>query len=319
MSFSSEVKSELAKQIGSARHCQIAELSAIMHNFGLAYRNRGGIYTIYLQSDNPQVSRKFFTILKKAYNIELSVLAGVEEKHLMGRIYQPVLQGGENVAAILKAMHFLSEDGTIREDDFHVNPMVVRNSCCKRAYLRDAFLCIGSVSDPSKSYHLEFVCLNEEYANDLRQMIESFDIDARIITRKKYFVVYIKESTAIVDLLNVMEAPVSLMNMENERIVKEMRGQINRRVNCETANITKTVSAACRQQEDISLLIEKDRLRSLPPALQEAAALRMEYPDLSLGELAGLCDPPVGKSGINHRFRKLAREADKIRMQEGPR
>ncbi|MBE5860363.1 MAG: DNA-binding protein WhiA [Butyrivibrio sp.] len=313
MSFSSEVKSELAKQIGSARHCQIAELSAIMHNFGLAYRNRGGIYTIYLQSDNPQVSRKFFTILKKAYNIELSVLAGVEEKHLMGRIYQPVLQGGENVAAILKAMHFLSEDGTIREDDFHVNPMVVRNSCCKRAYLRDAFLCIGSVSDPSKSYHLEFVCLNEEYANDLRQMIESFDIDARIITRKKYFVVYIKESTAIVDLLNVMEAPVSLMNMENERIVKEMRGQINRRVNCETANITKTVNAASRQINDILYLRDHYGFENLPEGLKQMAEARLQYPDATLLELGKYLDPPVGKSGVNHRLRKLGELADKLR------
>ncbi len=313
MSFSSEVKSELAKQIGAARHCQIAELSAIMHNFGLAYRNRGGTYTLYMQSDNPVVSRKFFTILKKAYNIELGVLTDVPEKHLMGRIYQPVLQGGDKVASILKAMHFLNEDGTIREDDFHVNPMVVRNSCCKRAYLRDAFLCIGSVSDPSKSYHLEFVCLSEEYANDIRQMIESFDIDARIITRKKYYVVYIKESTAIVDLLNVMEAPVSLMNMENERIVKEMRGQINRRVNCETANITKTVNAASRQTNDILYLRDHYGFENLPEGLKQMAEARLQYPDATLLELGKYLDPPVGKSGVNHRLRKLGELADKLR------
>ena len=313
MSFSSEVKEELAKQVASARHCQIAELSAIMHNCGLAYRSRGGIYTLYLQTDNPVAKRKFFTILKKAYNIDISVIEGVPEKHLMGKIYQPVLQGREDVAAVLKAMHFLDVDGKIREDDYHVNPMVVRNSCCKRAYLRDAFLCIGSVSDPSKSYHLEFVCLSEEYANDLCRMIDSFDIDARIITRKKYYVVYIKESTSIVNLLNVMEAPVSLMNMENERIVKEMRGQINRRVNCETANITKTVNAASRQTTDILYLRDHYGFENLPEGLAQMARARLEYPDATLLELGKYLDPPVGKSGVNHRLRKLSELADKLR------
>ncbi len=150
-------------------------------------------------------------------------------------------------------------------------------------------------------------------AEDIKKLIDSLDIDARIVQRKKYYVVYIKESTAIVDLLNVMEAPVSLMNMENERIVKEMRGAINRRVNCETANITKTVNAASRQTTDILYLRDHYGFENLPEILRDMAEARLQYPDATLLELGKCLDPPVGKSGVNHRLRKLSELAEKIR------
>ncbi len=313
MSFSSDVKNELEKQVSSARHCQLAELSAILMNAGLVKCLENGVYSVYLLEDSERVSRKFFTILKKAFNIGDDVLLDSERITSNGKAYRLAVRGGDEVAAILKALHFVDEDGRLKGQDNGINQMLIMKSCCKRAFLRDTFLCIGSISDPSKSYHLEFACNHERFAKDLKAIIDSFDIDARIIKRKKYYVVYIKESTSIVDLLNVMEAPVSLMNMENERIVKEMRGAINRRVNCETANITKTVNAASRQTTDILYLRDHYGFENLPEILRDMAEARLQYPDATLLELGKCLDPPVGKSGVNHRLRKLSELAEKIR------
>ena len=141
------------------------------------------------------------------------------------------------------------------------------------------------MSDPAKGYHLEFDCTNEEKAAQLQELIRGFDIEARIIRRKKYHVVYLKEGAGIVDLLNVCEAPVSLMNMENLRIIKEMRNSVNRRVNCETANIAKTVNAASRQVEDIEYIRKHYGFQNLPDSLREMAEMRLEYPDVPLKEL----------------------------------
>ncbi len=313
MSFSSDVKNELEKQVSSARHCQLAELSAIMMNAGLVKCLNNGQYCIYLLEDSERVSRKFFTILKKAFNIGADVLTDSDRITSNGKAYRAAIRGGDEVAAVLKALRLMDENDVLKDQSYGINQMLIMKSCCKRAFLRDTFLCIGSISDPSKSYHLEFACNHERLAEDLKAVIESFDIDARIIRRKKYYVVYIKESTSIVDLLNVMEAPVSLMNMENERIVKEMRGAINRRVNCETANITKTVNAASRQTADILYLRDHYGFENLPEILRDMAEARLRYPDATLLELGKCLDPPVGKSGVNHRLRKLSELAEKIR------
>lgn len=287
MSFSSDVKVEIAKVLPAARHCQIAELSAIMHFCGQYGQDSQGNLTIGFQTENDGVVRKGFTLLKKAYNIETDVALGGEDKRNL----------------IAKFGNF--EDA--------IDPLIIKNSCCQRAYLRGAFLCTGSMSDPEKSYHLEFVCVHQAQALQLQDIIRSFGLDAKIILRKKYYVVYMKEGTGIVDLLNVMEAHVSLMNFENLRIVKEMRNSINRRVNCETANITKTVNAATKQLDDIILIRDTYGLHNLQKNLQKIAEVRLEYPDATLKELGELVDPPVGKSGVNHRLRKLSELADEIK------
>lgn len=287
MSFSSEVKEELAKHISPARHCQIAELAALLNFCGQFGRDAEGRYTIGFQTENEAVVRKGFTLLRKTYNINTDVSMSEEE-----------IQG------------LLSKFGRL---DQPVSSLLIKNSCCQRAFLRGAFLSIGSMSDPQKSYHLEFVCTDEDKARQLRNVIQGFDIDAKIVLRKKYYVVYLKEGSGIVDLLNVCEAPVSLMNLENLRILKEMRNSINRRVNCEAANITKTVNAATRQIEDIEYIRDHYGLQNLSEALRQMAEVRLENPDAPLKELGELLNPPVGKSGVNHRLRKLSELADKIR------
>lgn len=290
MSFSGEVKKELIKRISPARHCQLAEFAAIISFCGQFGRDREGKYTIGFQTENEALVKKGFTLLKKLYNIESGVpLTEQEVQDIMrkaGGVEQPV------------------------------NPLTIQNTCCKRAFLRGAFLGAGSMSDPRKGYHLEFVCNREEQAEQLQQVIHKFDIEAKIVLRKKYYVVYLKEGSAIVDLLNVCEAPVSLMNLENTRILKEMRNSVNRRVNCETANISKTVNAAARQIEDIEYIREYYGFEKLSGALREMAEVRLENPDAPLKELGEYLTPTVGKSGVNHRLRKLSELADKLRLSE---
>ena len=179
--------------------------------------------------------------------------------------------------------------------------------------MRGAYLCIGSMSNPGRSYHLEFDCVCEKEADLLQRLIAAFDIPAKIARRKKYYVVYVKEGSAICDVLNIIGAHMSLMDFENQRIVKEVRNSVNRKVNCETANITKTVNAASVQVRDIMLIQEKIGLSELPENLRETAQLRLEYQEATLQELGELLTPPVGKSGVNHRLRKLSEIAESIR------
>lgn len=151
----------------------------------------------------------------------------------------------------------------------------------------------------------------------MTQLLGTFSIEAKIVPRKKVFVVYVKEGSQIVDILNIMEAHVSLMDLENVRILKEMRNTVNRKVNCETANINKTVSAALKQIEDITYLRDTIGLGKLPAGLKETALARLENPEASLKELGELLSPPVGKSGVNHRLRKLGELADNVRQERG--
>ena len=287
MSFSWKVKEELAKHISSARHCQLAELAAILHFCGQYGRDADGTYTIGFETENELLVRKGFTLLKKTFNIDTGL--GMTE---------------DNFWALSTKIGDLNEA---------VSPLLVKNSCCRRAFLRGAFLSVGSISDPNKGYHLEFVCTIPEQAEQIKELMGEFDIIGKIVRRKKYFVVYVKEGSAIVDLLNVFEAHKALMEFENLRILKEMRNSINRKVNCEAANINKTVNAAAKQIEDIIFLRDYYGLENLPEPLRQTAGVRLEYPDSSLKELGELMDPPVGKSGVNHRLRKLCELAEKIR------
>lgn len=293
MSFSGEVKEELLKQYASSEHCINAELAAIVL-FGDRRRTRSvGIdilsekeeIKVFLSTDNDFVRQKAFTLCRK----NISIKSDADE----GSLTIPAEYVRKNLMPDLK--------GTLARQ------------CCKRAFLRGAYLCIGSMSNPGKSYHLEFDCVREERARLLQELIADFQIPAKIALRKKYYVVYVKEGAAICDMLNIMGAHVSLMDFENQRIVKEVRNSVNRKVNCETANIKKTVNAAAVQVRDIKLIEETCGFGDLPKALREIAELRLEYQEATLQELGELLTPPVGKSGVNHRLRKLSLIAERIR------
>ena len=161
------------------------------------------------------------------------------------------------------------------------------------------------------------VCTGPEKARQLQELLASYDVDAKVVLRKRHYVVYIKEGSQIVELLGLMGAHISLMQLENVRIVKEMRNSVNRKVNCETANINKTVSAAVRQMEDITYIRDQIGFDKLPEGLRDVALTRLAYPEAALKELGQLMASPLGKSGVNHRLRKLSEIAQGLREQQG--
>ena len=186
----------------------------------------------------------------------------------------------------------------------------------KRCKIRDAFLQSGSITDPEKFYHLEIVFLEIEEAEEIKSYMEDFGLGAKIAVRKGHYIVYLKEGAQIADMLRVMEAHLALMEFENIRIVKEMRNSINRQVNCEAANLGKTISAAVKQVEDIRFICGKVGLENLPEGLADTAKKRLEYPEATLKELGELMDPPLGKSGVNHRLKRLSEMADELRSHK---
>jgi len=281
MSFANDVKQELVGQMPNARHCRIAELAALV---SFAGRYDEGI--LQISGENQMAGRRFSTLVKKLFSFESGSIGKSET---------------EQILETIKADKRLLPD-----------MLILKQSCCKRAYLRGAFIACGSMTDPEKDYHLEFVT-DGERAQTIIDELMSFDIEAKSVERKKNVVVYVKDSELIVDILNVIEAHVALMDFENVRIYKDMRNSVNRRVNCETANIGKTITAAGRQIEDINYLREVNGFELLSDELKETAELRLEYPESSLAELGRLHDRPIGRSGVNHRLARLSEMAQLLR------
>ena len=315
MSFSSKVKDELSRQLSPARHCQIAEIAAIISLCGKIIISEEDHYAIKIHTENVAVARKYFTLLKKTFNISTDVSIRRGGNLSRNRTYIVAVREHDDALKVLQAAKLIDDQGEIRENLSLVRNVVVQNACCRRAFIRGAFLASGSISDPEKFYHFEITCSSMAKAEQLKGIIAAFDMEPKIVLRKKYYVVYIKEGNQIVDILNVMEAPVSLMELENIRILREMRGNVSRQVNCETANINKTVSAAVKQMEDIRYIQDTIGLEGLPEGLQDMARIRLERPEATLKELGEALEPPVGKSGVNHRLRKLSQIADDMRQQ----
>lgn len=312
MSFSGSVKEELLGCIDNARHCRIAEVAAVLAFDGEIVRLPSGEIDLRVSSENESLVRKYFTLLEKTFTMRNSVSIDDRITKKNNR-FVVELEEPESTVKILQAVKLLGNDRTPQVSDALVNQMVVQRNCCRRAFIRGAFLCAGSISDPEKFYHFEIVCGSKAKAVQLMELMQSFEVDAKIVQRKKYYVVYVKEGAQIVELLGIMGAGVSLMNLENVRILKDMRNTVNRKVNCETANINKTVNAAVKQVEDILYIQDTAGLHSLPESLEETALLRLEYPQASLKELGALLSTPVGKSGINHRLRKICSIANELR------
>ena len=307
MSFSGDVKEELARQVSSSRHCQLAELAAFIHFAGkISIMPEGARLEIF--SEHVSIVKKCYTLLKDAFGITASI-----DTHTGSRI---ILEKKEEVLRVLQAVKLQNVEGIPSGASDVTDGLLVQKICCKRAFIRGAFLMSGSMSDPKKSYHFEIVCGTSNQAEQLRGIMGEFISDAKVVQRKKYYIVYIKEGAQIVDILNVMGAHTALMDLENVRILKDMRNDVNRKVNCETANINKTVNAAVKQTEDIRYIQKQQGLGSLPENLYEMACLRLEHPDAPLKELGEYLDPPVGKSGVNHRLRKISAIAEDLRRSK---
>lgn len=309
MSFSSEVKEELSRHFEAARHCQIAEISAILHFLGRIENNESGNKVLKIYTENLALAKKYFTLIKKTFEINASIVIRQNAYLHKGRTCIIVIADPGGIKRVLSAVKWEDKDPL-------VNRLLVKSTCCKRSFIRGAFLSAGSMSDPEKSYHFEIVCSSKEKSSQLMEIINSFQMDSKVVQRKKCYVVYLKEGSQIVDMLNIMGAHVALMNLENVRILKEMRNFVNRQVNCETANINKTVHAAVKHIDDITFIKNAVGFDSLSDGLREVAELRLQYPESPLKELGTMLNPVVGKSGVNHRLRKLSSIADSLRKTD---
>ncbi|MCL2874414.1 MAG: DNA-binding protein WhiA [Defluviitaleaceae bacterium] len=312
MSFSFEVKKELCSKNEAPRHCNIAEICAIINTCGTISFTESGAF-IKIQTESASVAKRYFMLIKNNFNVSGSLSSAKSLKFKKNRQYSVLIDDEAAAGKILNAAGILDSNSKSTNLNKGVNALVVKSTCCKRAYIRGAFISGGSVTTPEKGYHIEFVNHDADLSAALSLIINSFGLNSKVTVRKSYYVTYIKDVDNIIDLINVMDAPISLMNFENARILKDMRNNVNRRVNCETANINKTVDAALKQIDDIKYIFEQKKQEHLSDQLLEIAELRLKNPESSLKELGNMLTRPVGKSGVNHRLRKLSEIADDLR------
>jgi len=309
MSFSSKIKTDLSKITFDSKCCQKAELSAIIRTCGSIHLRGNNNIDLVIRTENAAVARLVITLFKKNYqsNTELIIRKGSGIKK--ANVYNISVQKAQKILIDLSIINI--ENGFFI-NDFIPKKLVVK-TCCKKAYVRGCFLGSGSVANPEKIYHLEFTLNSENFAQNFSDFLDQYELKSHVIKRKNSYVVYIKESEKIVDLLNVIGAHKALLDFENIRIIKQMRNDVNRIVNCETANLSKIVDASYNQIKSIELLKKYVGLENLPNGLKELAYLRIENTDMSLKELGEIMDPPLGKSGVNHRFKKIEKLADEFR------
>lgn len=308
MSFSMTVKAEIIKEVPKARHCQMAQLAAIV-SFLCKLETKGNELVLQLETENLFAANNYTTLLRKLFGIRDEIEKNWSRNSRNMQNYVAKIQNQESIHQILQGI----KNQAATSIDMVVDGLVIQKSCCKRAFIKGAFLCAGSLSAPEKPYHYEIVCTSIEQAKKTQEILISFELSPKIVARKKYYVVYLKEGNQIAYALNLMGAHVALMEMENVRILKEIAGNVNRANNCDVANLNKLVSASTGQIEDIKLLISHNVLDELEDSLIEIARVRLENPYLSLAQLGELLDPPIGKSGVNHRLRKINKIADEYR------
>ncbi|MBA5850723.1 DNA-binding protein WhiA [Clostridium sp. cel8] len=315
MSFSVKVKNEICRYTNMSKEEAIMELSAIMKVSGTLSLGANRQFSFKITTENPAIARLVFILLKKEFNIHTKIIMKKNNSLKKNNIYVVIITENANVKRLLNDIGLLKENKKVFSLNYNISDMVFKRDEYKKAYIRGAFLGGGSVSNPEKTYHLEFVTHNSDYAADLSKLINSYGLNSKVIQRKNSFIVYLKEGEQIVNLLGIIGAHSSLLELENVRIMKEMRNNVNRLVNCETANLSKTVNAAVRQTESIKLIEREIGLSRLSDNLREIAELRLKYPDDSLKELGEMLNPPVGKSGVNHRLRRIEKIAEELRKE----
>ncbi len=308
MSFAAQTKKELTL-IELEECCMRAELSALIRMNG-ALQISGGRVVLDISTENAAIARRIFKLLKQTCHIHAEVLVQKKMRLKKNNIY--MVRVPHQVESLLQALYIIKEGFQFTPG---IEPAIIRKSCCKRSYLRGAFMAGGSVNNPEgASYHLEIASMYEEHCRSLCHLANKYKLNARCIERKKGYVFYIKEGEKIIEMLSVIGAHQALLKFEDVRIMRDMRNSVNRIVNCETANLNKTISASIRQIENIKLLERELGLDQLPDKLREVAVIRLQYPDLNLHEVGELLQGQVSKSGVNHRLRKIDELAEKIRQ-----
>lgn len=305
MNFTEKVKQELANILPNPRHCRMAELDGLIAGSGSIDRQKD---ELVIFSENELVIKTAEKLLNKIFSVD-NFGRTVYDIKRSGREWGKITLSAQETNRVVETVK-LNRDGLISD------PVLYTMTCCKRAYLRGLFLASGTLSDPNKDYHFEITHEDELFADETRKLICGFGADAKLVKRKNRFVVYVKDSGMISELLNVMGAHVAMMELENVKILKDLRNRVNRQVNCDQANINKALSASRKQLADIRYIREKTGFSGVAKDLIETAELREKYPEATLAELVMYNGDSVGKSGLNHRLKKLSDMADKLRSSE---
>lgn len=306
MSFASETKNELARIMPEKKCCQLAEIAGFMRIAGSIRLAGGGKFKILMTTNNPAVARHYKTLLKEYFSIDTTVEMGQDDSLKRGHAYILSI-GPENLSEqilretgilmVKEGMNFIS-DG--------IYDGLIRTKCCRKAYLRGAFLAAGTVNNPEKEYHFEISTGTEILAKELRRIFNSFvDINGKIVTRKKGYGVYLKKGEQVKDILAIMGASQQFFKFDEIMMVKDLKAQTYRINNFDNANIDKAIKAAEAQISAIKKIQEKKGLDFLTPKLREAAEARLEHPEVGLEELGQMMEPALSKSGINNRLRRI--------------
>ncbi len=311
MSFASDVRGELARVPSTDACCARSELtSALLCSGGIAWRGRGR-YAVTITASEAATVRRYFGMLKQFWGIvgQIRTLSG---DALNNQTRYQLAVPEEKTPELLRSLELL-DDGALFGLRSVPAEETVRFSCCKKSFVRAAFMMCGAISHPEKGYHIEIAAPTEALARFIIEQLEAFDIAPRLSERKTRYVVYLKRAEDISDLLSLLGASRAMMAFENIRVKKEVSNRVNRQLNCDSSNINRVMNAAEAQIRDIRYIDEELGLDKLPKPLREMAFTRANNPEMPLAELGELMDPPLGKSGVNARLRRLSSIADKLR------
>ena len=298
MTFSAQVKQELCRQALSRRCCAQAEAYGV-----LLFCNTFHSRQVRIITESSQLKRRLPALFRKAFRLEFDQLPAEKGKGTF------LIEDPEKLQLVFSTFG-LDADSAV---SIHVNFAHLEEEHCQVAFLRGAFLAGGSVTDPMKGYHLELATSHYHVGREVPALLREVRFSPKATVRKGNYITYFKQSDHIEDFLTKIGAPVSAMAVMTAKLERDLRGSVNRRVNCDAANLDKVVAAAQSQIEAIRRLEEAGALSTLPARLREAAQLRVDNPELTLSELAGMCDPPVSKSALNHRLRRLVEHAEQVK------
>ena len=310
MSFSSDVREELAHSSIEKHCCARAELAGMALSCGALSFRGAGRYQLTIGSETASVTRRYFLLAKEFLGVT-GELRAVKTDRLGGKARYLLSFTDEDTQTLISELKLSDKHAPLGIRSTPHRDLIRRN-CCRVAALLGAYLAGGSINNPEHAYHMEIAVSDEEMALAVIKLMEGFELPARLSERKRQHVAYLKDAEHIVTLLTLLGAHKAVLSLENVRILKGVRNEVNRQVNCDSNNLEKTVEAAARQISMIEWIDKKLGLDHLSPPLEAMARLRLQYPDASLSELGGMLEPALGKSGANARMRKLEALAEEL-------
>jgi len=310
MSFSSDAKNEVIQSLESGKKQKQSYILGMLC-FGTKLVSTDGGIRLRFTTENPKIARKFYTVIKNDFSIKAKLTIHKTMKSIMYRVN---IDDEKYIEELFFITGLLKRGNTIKDFiNFGISSSVTSNPACRKAFIKGAFLGGASVSDPQKGSHIEFVTSHYRLSCEFKKLLEECDFSPKSVVRKSNYVIYFKNASEIGDMLITVDAYNSFMEYQNIKIMKDVRNNTNRKINCDNANLSKTVEASLVQVQAIEKLQRLGVLEQLSPQLKEIARLRLEYRELNLQELGAMLSHPIGKSGVNHRLRKLIAEAEKYK------